>query len=286
MKKRLLFAVSWTALLAFASGFAGAEQIATTDFSDDGGDGSIEGDTSGTGWAAEGWTVQDIALGGSIVPSTMSYSVPGGGTVSATSAIQFTGSPLGSGVQRALASPQNGDDIYISFLTKWESGEVNGNDFVIWYFDTNGGPNIGYKANQGSGDDGPDFVGRTGGSTNEYAPDELVIGDTYFVVGHLSKSTPGADNPYDTYGLWVNPAFGDVGSPESVSTGASNISEFTDVGVRSHQINDGGAAPDDLRFAALSIGTNWADVVPVPEPASSLLAFSGVLALLAMRRRR
>ena len=287
MKKQLLFAASLAAMLSFVAGSTLAEQIAGTDFSDDGGDGSIAGDTSGTGWAADGWTVQDIGLGGSIVPTTMSYDVPGEGTVSATSALQFTGSPLGSGVQRALASPQNGDDVYISFLTKWESGVVNGNDFVIWYFGTNSGPNIGYKSNEGSGDTGPDFVARTGGSTNMYAPDELVVGDTYFVVGHLSKSTPGAANPYDTYGLWVNPAFGDAGTPESLSTGASNISEFTNVGVRSHQINSNGAAADDLRFAALSIGTTWADVVPVvPEPASSLLTVSGILVLMGLRRRR
>ena len=73
----------------------------------------------------------------------MSYNVPGGGSVSATSAVQFTGSPLRTGVERELASLQDGDDIYISFLTKWESGEVNGNDFVIWYFNSNSGPRHG-----------------------------------------------------------------------------------------------------------------------------------------------
>lgn len=284
MIRQLRFAVLMM-LLGVASNCL-ADGIASTHFAD-GGDGTIAGDTSGSGWAADGWTVQDAALGGSIVPSDMSYSVPGGGTVSATSALQFTGSPLGMGVQRDLAEPYAGDDVFISFLTKWETGEVNGNDFVIWYFNDNGGPNIGYKSNEGSGDDGPDFVARTAGNTNQYAPDELVIGDTYFVVGHLSKSAPGIENPYDTYSLYVNPAYDDFGTPESVSTGASNVSELVSVGVRSHQINPNGAAPDDLRFAALSIGTTWGDVVPaVPEPNAIVPALVGFLALLSLRRRK
>lgn len=278
------FVSAVTLLLGVATASLAVE-IASTDFGD-GGDGTIAGDTSGSGWAADGWAVQDAALGGAIVPSEMSYTVPGGGTVTATHALQFTGSPLGAGVQRALAEPVNGDDVFISFLTKWESGVIDGNDFVIWYFNNNGGPNIGYKANEGSGDEGPDFVARTAGNTNQYAPDELVIGDTYFVVGHLSKSTPGAANPYDTYSLYVNPSYGDFGTPESVSMGASNISEFTNVGVRSHQINAGGAEPDDLRFAALRIGTAWSDVVPVPEPVSGITALIGVVSLLGLRRRR
>lgn len=87
------------------SNFVFAEPIASTDFMD-GGDGTIAGDTSGAGWAAAGWTVENAGLGGAIVPTTMSYDVPGGGIVSATSAVQFTGSPLAMGVQRDLASPQ------------------------------------------------------------------------------------------------------------------------------------------------------------------------------------
>lgn len=241
---------------------ADGEIIASTNFVDDGSDGSIEGDTSGIGWAAEGWAVQDPALAGAIVPTSMSYLVPGGGVVTATSAVQFIGPGLGSAVQRELAEVQDGDDIYISFLTRWETGVINGNDFVIWYFGTNGGPNIGYKSNEGSGDVGLDFVARTGGSTNQYAPDELVVGDTYFVVGHLSKTDPGPTNPYDRYELWVNPSISDFGDPESVSEGASNITEFSTVGVRTHQINPNGAEPDDLRFGALTIGTSWSDVVP------------------------
>lgn len=238
---------------------ATGEIIASTNFLDDGGDGSIEGDTDGIGWAADGWTVEDASLT-AIVPSSMSYLVPGGGLVSATSALQFTGPGLGSAVQRELAEVQSGDDIYISFLTKWETGVIDGNDFVIWYFDTNGGPNIGYKANEGTGDDGPDFVARTGGSTNQYAPEDLEVGETYFVVGHLAKTD--SAGAYDRYELWVNPGINDFDTPESVSEGASNISEFSAVGVRTHQINDGGAEPDDLRFGALTIGTSWSDVVP------------------------
>lgn len=236
--------------------------IASTNFVDDGGDQSIEGDTSGIGWAADGWTVQNTNLAGGILPIGMSYQVPGGGLVTSGSALSFTGPGLGSAVQRDLAETQDGDDIYISFLTKWESGVVNGNDFVIWYYGSNSGPNIGYKSNEGSGDDGPDFVARTGGSTNQYAPDELEIGETYFVVGHLTKTDPGPGNPYDRYELWVNPGLNDFATPESVSEGASNIADFSTVGVRTHQINDAGAEPDVVLFGAMTIGTTWSDVVP------------------------
>ena len=80
--------------------------------------------------------------------------------------------------------------------------------------------------------------------------------------------------------------YGDFGTPESLSTGASNISEFTNVGVRSHQINPNGAEPDDLRFAGLRIGTTWCDVVPaVPEPNASITVLIGMLCLAAIRRK-
>lgn len=159
---------------------------------------------------------------------------------------------------------------------------------MIWYFNDNSGPNIGYKANEGPGGDDalPDFVARTNGNTNEYAPENLEVGPTYFVVGQLSKSTPGVANPYDRYSLWVNPSYGDFDTPESLSQGASNISEFTSVGVRAHQINAGGDEPDDLRFGALRLGTTWGDVVPVPEPHSGTIAILGAMSVFALRRRR
>ena len=108
----------------------------------------------------------------------------------------------------------------------------------------------------------------------------------YFVVGHLSKSNPGVSNPYGRYALWVNPAYGDLDTPESLSEGASNISEFTSVGVRSHQINAGGAEPDDIRFGALRLGTTWGDVVPIPEPCSGTIMIVGAIGALALCRRR
>jgi len=244
-----------------------AELIAFAEFRD-GGDGTIDGDISGEGWG-DGWTVENADLGGTSVPVDWAIDVPDYGTITATTAVQFGGSPLGSGIQRELAEVQSGDDIYISFLTKWESGVVNGNDFVIWYFGANGGPNIGYKANEGSGDDGLDFVARTSGSTNQYSAD-LEVGELNFVVGHLSKSISGESELYDTYELWVNPSFNDSANPQAVSEGPSNISEFSAVGVRSHQINPDGEQPDDLRFANLRIASSWESVFPpggaLPDP--------------------
>lgn len=245
--------------------------IAWTNFAD-AGDGTLEGDISGDGWAGDGWTLQDATLGGAIVPVEWSHQVPDGGELKVSTALQFTGSPLGQGVQRALAEPVDGDDVFISFLTKWETGVVDGNDFVIWYFNNNGGPNIGYKSNEGSGDDGLDVVARTTGSTNQYSTD-IEVGELYFVVGHLSKSVGGPSEPYDQFSLWVNPSTSDENDPDAVSEGASNVSVFSDVGVRSHQINDGGEEPDDLRFGALRIGSTWESVFPGGD-AVTLLDFN------------
>jgi len=272
LKTHTCFAAFFLAalVLALAPGVTQAIEIASTMFSDDGNDGTIAGDTSGTGWAAGGWTVADQALAGLIVAESMAYQVPGGGLVQASSAVAMRGN-LPIAIERNLASPQNGDDIYISFLTKWDDdssplgGEITNNDFAVWYFNDNSGPLIGYKANQGF--DGPaelsDFVARTNGGTNMYAEENLVIGETYFVVGHLSKTVPGPGNVYDRYELWVNPALNASGSPEAVSDGDSNISEFTNVGVRTFGINFD-TQGDDVLFGALTIGTTWADVVPPP----------------------
>ena len=252
----------------FSVPLARAELIAFSEFRD-GGDGTLADDTSGEGWSDDGWTLQDDSLGGVVVPVDWVHEIPDYGPVTATTALQFVGSPLATGVQRELEEVQSGDDIYISFLTKWETGVVDGNDFVIWYFNTNSGPNIGYKANEGSGDDGLDFVARTSGNTNQYSTD-LEVGELYFVVGHLSKSVSGEAEPYDTYALWVNPGFNDSANPQSISEGPSNVSEFTAVGVRSHQINPNGDEPDDLRFANLRIASTWESVFPpggaLPDP--------------------
>ena len=78
---RFLAALLASSAIALIPQAALGEIIASSNFVDDGGDESIEGDTSGIGWAADGWTVQDTNLAGGILPIGMSYQVPGGGLV-------------------------------------------------------------------------------------------------------------------------------------------------------------------------------------------------------------
>jgi PEP-CTERM motif len=266
-------------LLALLASPSHAVLTAAYDF---GTSGELNGQGGGTGWSGN-WS-SDTSLTQLVgAPSNFAYHVPGGGTANATGAIQFTGDSL-SAISRSLSGSQN-SDVWISFLTQWTGapGTIDSNDFAVWWFNSQANPNIGLKTNQTASQ--LDLMARNAAGSEAYAPDQLVEGQTYFVVGHAYKSSGLAGSNYDRYEIWVNPAFADFASPEAISTtGASGIANFTDIGVRTANIGTG----DQVIFGALRLGATWADVVPtVPEPVTASLGLMALGALgVAMRRGR
>ena len=249
--------------LALSPVVAQAVEIASTDFTDPNNDGELTGDTDGTGWSG-GWLEVDQDNSG-IVNEALNYVSPDGVAVSAASALQVTGEgslpgPPFSLTSRNLTGFQNGDDIYISFLTKYEAGSIDSSDFYAWSYGDPadlGDPTFGIRANGGPG--ATDFFARDQFPNMGFADEQLAVGETYFVVGRLWKTASGASFPYTQYEIWVNPVHGEKPPPGGISHfQAFDVGGFGQVGVFSAN----NVAGDDVRFGRLRIGTTWEDVVP------------------------
>src|SRR5262245_49821674 len=173
--------------------------------------GELNGQAGGTGfsgaWTASTGPTQIVDLG-----TPLSYAVPGGAVVDGGNrALLVEGTSNGDSILfRSLASPVAADEVYVSFLFRFGAGGAGDNDFsVFWHDNASAGshtdvPNIGLKVNEGGGA-ANDFVARIDLNGPSAYSTNLTIGQTYFLVGRLSKSTPGVSSLYDRFALWVNP---------------------------------------------------------------------------------
>jgi len=252
--------------------------------------GELDGRDGGTGFAGA-WTAS-TALTEVADPGTPLAFSGGGITVDGgASALRVTGNQDDLAF-RGLAAPISADEVFVSFLFRYD-GALQDNDFGVLWHDTGPGgshtdrPNLGVKANQGDGSGAADVVARLqlSGSGQVYAVD-VVAGETYFVLGRLHKSTSGAGSAFDRLDLWVNPAAGASGTPDATATGAGAIAGFDTIGVRTANVDAGDTFwLDELRYA-----TSFADAVAggsaVPEPSRAALLATGLLGLALARLGR
>ena len=241
--------------------------------------GEIDGQEGGTGfsgpWVAE--TENAFALTVADPGTPMSYTIPGGGTINGGNRVLRLANEEDFVIEndteilfRDFDATIDTDDIYISYLYRYVAGEIDDNDFVIWWYNDQGGPNIGLKGNLGNGSGVEDLMSRMaccGPPQQEYAPDidiseeEGTIGQDFFIVGRLSRAG-NSDDPddYDQYDLWVNPAQGDVDNP--LSSGIANpedffLTELFAIGMRAFSQEP----EDEMIWDELRIGSTWEDVV-------------------------
>jgi hypothetical protein len=273
MKSTKLRSFLTFAALALAGLPAQAVIIATDNFNSYTAGTSLSGGTGGSGWNGTGWVTS--SLGGATVM------VESNGGSNAAEFTVGTESSLINFAYRQLSSSYSGDVVFVSYTL--EMGQTPSADFfTLWVDNTSSTSNshATNRLNTGLLNTTDDLFGRLNATTVVNGP-SVVSGDTYQLVVQYSKSVSGAAQLYNTMSFWVNPTNGDLGTPIGTIT-ASTLSSFEYIGFRG-ALNESG---DTYWVDNITVATTWGDVVPVPEPSTSVLLTGALTVALTLRRRR
>lgn len=253
-------ALAFGTLLA-ASSFANAHVLVAADNFDAYASGNLHLQNAGSGWGSA-WAA-----------STSAESVV---NLSGDNWLTFAGTAdVANAATRKLASAMT-DKVIVDFNFQY-SGTLNNNDFLALWFGSSTGPNVGLKANCGTGGCTSDLFARTTGVAGSFAPaSDLVANTTYHVLAYLFKSATNAS--FDRIALWIDPTAEETASLtgwDALYAGNSGLTAFDTIGFRMVNLDAGDSVKiDDLRIQT------------VPEPASLALLGSALFGIAALRRKR
>lgn len=168
------------------------------------------------------------------------------------------------------------------------SGEFIG----VWLGNMNG-PGFGIRGAQSAYNTSDVFVRPQYSDMPELAQNgigsiDLAAGQSFTMLVSFYKD--GASSVFNGVKAWFNPTAADTASSFDYSfvrsTGSAYIPSFSSIGLRSVGLNT--AAGESVTVSGLTVGTTFADVSPVPEPATTtmLLAGLGMMGIIARRRIR
>jgi hypothetical protein len=128
----------------------------------------------------------------------------------------------------------------------------------------------------------------TAAGTTYFSGDLAAAANLFVVVRYTSGATAGTGGLSE---LWVNPSSATFGAAVAPGADGGTIGTFSATGINDHVdsflIGGGlatGAAPNETNIDEIRIGTTWADVTSVPEPASLGLLSIGAVGLFRRRR--
>lgn len=166
--------VTWlVVLLSFATTNVQADVLMQESFEYDLGE--IDGADGGVGFDGEWFVESQFTMEVVELDAPMQYSVPGGGVINGGSTALRFGNDDDilldneiAGLSRDFENIIEADEVYFSYLYRYdEDGFIDDNDFVVWWFNSASGPQVGLKGNGGDGSVVDDIVGRVNG---QFAP--------------------------------------------------------------------------------------------------------------------
>jgi hypothetical protein len=280
---RIVFAVLAAAGVSSLASEARAVIIAQDSFESYAAGSQLNGQTGGSGFS--GAYVVPSALQSNVTVVNQSLNYAGGDVVvnGGSRAVRVTGaadsSPL---ISRSFAA-QTGSPVYFSFLYNTNTTAEAFLQFGL----ANGAAgepqaSVGLQGIAGSGGGAEGFFARVpNAGTTTFATSGINANQTYFVVGRISQGS--GSSTYNVVDLFVNPTSLNESTPTLSATAAANtgVSTFDNFMLRTARTDVGSL----YNFDQLTIGTTFADVVPIPEPTTAAAAAAGV-GLLLIRRRR
>ena len=173
--------------------------------------------------------------------------------------------------RQALATPFEGDTLFVRFWIRYGGTSIDvppkgdGEFFVFWLDANDGGerathsggvPNLGIHVKEGKANH---FMARfTSGQDSESFAVPLVGDRDTLLVGRLSKSMPGIDQPFDKLDLWVDPRPDELGAPHATSASKNGkVSRVNWIGFST----GGKTEPEDIiQVRDLLLTTRWESV--------------------------
>ncbi len=174
-------------------------------------------------------------------------------------------------LRRRLPVPFDGDELYVRYRLRYDAATIDqpadgdGEFLVFWLDDIDGGqtathsagvPNLGIHV---SGDANR-FMARYSASQQNFAA--TLQGDQdYCIVGRLSKSVPGPQQPFDRLALWIDPGPEDLDSPGATAEHRKAISRVEWIGFATGRKTEPG---DRITIHDVALSTTWRGILGLP----------------------